>query len=358
MPGAGAPRSHSTRSCDGPAAARSHSLARIVQGNLLTAADYNNLGQCDTLDDIKLNLNATDYGPYVQNEPSPLQVSRVVDRCTQKLVDEFKHLRAHATGSLADFLDYLTYGPMIDNVVLIVMGTLHERQVEELVAKCHPLGMFDSIASLAVASSMQELYRLVLVDTPLGKYFSNTLSSEDLDEMNIEILRNTLYRAYLDDFHQFCLGCGGATATIMDELLSIEADKRAITITVNSIGTELTRDDRRRLFSSFGALAGPGHEALAACDDFDQVRAVVERVPQYSSMFSRISQAEAQAMDKAFYEVESKKLVLSFEQQFHFAIFYSYFRLREQEIRNLMWVAECVAQNQKSRVHDGIVVPW
>lgn len=30
VPGAGAPRSHSTRSCDGPAAARSHSLARIV----------------------------------------------------------------------------------------------------------------------------------------------------------------------------------------------------------------------------------------------------------------------------------------------------------------------------------------
>ncbi|KAL2551546.1 5-methyltetrahydropteroyltriglutamate--homocysteine methyltransferase 2 [Forsythia ovata] len=27
-------------------------------------------------------------------------------------------------------------------------------------------------------------------------------------------------------------------------------------------------------------------------------------------------------------------------------------RLREQEIRNLMWISECVAQNQKSRVHD------
>ncbi len=55
--------------------------------------------------------------------------------------------------------------------------------------------MFDSIATLAVAANMRELYRLVLVDTPLAPYFAETLSSEDLDEMNIEILRNTLYKA-------------------------------------------------------------------------------------------------------------------------------------------------------------------
>lgn len=41
----------------------------------------------------------------------------------------------------------------------------------ELLAKCHPLGLFDSIATLAVAANMRELYRLVLVDTPLAPYF-------------------------------------------------------------------------------------------------------------------------------------------------------------------------------------------
>jgi hypothetical protein len=38
--------------------------------------------------------------------------------------------------------------------------------VQELLAKCHPLGMFDAIATLAVASNMRELYRLVLVGLP------------------------------------------------------------------------------------------------------------------------------------------------------------------------------------------------
>lgn len=35
-----------------------------------------------------------------------------------------------ASEPLATFLDFLTYGHMIDNVVLIVTGTLHERDMQ------------------------------------------------------------------------------------------------------------------------------------------------------------------------------------------------------------------------------------
>ena len=45
-------------------------LEAIVRGHragLLTTADYNNLCQCETLDDIKMHLSATEYGPYLQN---------------------------------------------------------------------------------------------------------------------------------------------------------------------------------------------------------------------------------------------------------------------------------------------------
>jgi len=40
------------------------------------------------------------------------------------------------------------------------------------------LSFFSSIATLAVAQNMRELYRLVLVDTPLAPYFSECLTSE------------------------------------------------------------------------------------------------------------------------------------------------------------------------------------
>lgn len=58
---------------------------------------------------------------------------------------------------------------------------------------------------------------------------------------------------------------------------------------------------------------------------------------------------------QVLYEEEVKRCADTYEQQFHYGIFFAYMRLREQEIRNIMWVSECVAQNQKSRIHDGIV---
>jgi hypothetical protein len=137
--------------------------------------------------------------------------------------------------------------------------------------------------------------------------------------------------------HRFCAGLGGQTAEFMGDVLAFEADRRAINITVNrchplslslsrlltlniavnslgtelvppspsltrshslslsfplslsllltltiavnSLGTELARDDRRKLFSDFGLLFPQGQQALAACDDNDQV-ATAARMPR------------------------------------------------------------------------------
>jgi len=110
---------------------------------------------------------------------------------------------------------------MIDNVILLITGTLHERDTRELLDRCHPLGVFDSMPALCVATNVAELYNSVLVETPLAPYFKDCLSAEDLDEMNIEIIRNTLYKAYLEDFFSFSQTFGGPTAEIMAELLQV-----------------------------------------------------------------------------------------------------------------------------------------
>jgi V-type H+-transporting ATPase subunit d len=263
---------------------------------------------------------------------------------------------SQAVEPLATFLDYCTYGYMIDNVVLIVAGTLHERDMADLLAKCHPLGMFDSIATLAVATTMRELYRLVLVDTPLAPYFSGCISSEDLDEMNIEVMRATLYKAYLEDFAALCERHGGATSKLMLDMISFEADRRSLQITINSLGTELSRDDRAKLFPKLGELYPFGHAELAAADDNESVRSAAEKVHNLAAIFNKVPfGADATALDRAFYEEEVKRYVLMFELQFHYGVYYAYLKLREQEIRNLMWVAECVAQDQHARVPDGVI---
>ena len=58
-----------------------------------------------------------------------------------------------------------------------------------------------------------------------------------------------------------------------------EADRRAFIITINSFGTELSNDDREKLYPSCGKLYPDGLARLARCEDYEQVKAVADCYP-------------------------------------------------------------------------------
>jgi V-type H+-transporting ATPase subunit d len=333
-------------------------LEGILRGymlGLLTRVDYGNLVQCDSLEDMKMHLQTTSFGDFLQNEPSPLHTTTIAEKATLEMVEEFEYLRVNASQPLGSFLDYITYGYMIDNVVLLITGTLHDRDIAELKEKCHPLGRFPAMASISAGQNVSDLYQEVLIDTPLGPYIANCLSEEDLNEMNIEIIRNTLYKAYLEDFDAYCTNTlGGVTSEVMHNLLQFEADRRSINITLNSFGTELTQDDRAKLYPRLGLLHPEGTDKLVLADDQDQVRNAVDHVPLYRNLFNETQYSEDKSLEDAFFEHEVTLNIRSFEQQFGYGVFYSYFKLKEQEIRNIVWIAECILQDQKSEINQYI----
>lgn len=82
--------------------------------------------------DLKLHLATTQYGNFLANEPSPLAVSTIDAKLKERLVSEFQHIRKQAVQPLAKFLDYISYGYMIDNIILLITGILHDRDIAEV----------------------------------------------------------------------------------------------------------------------------------------------------------------------------------------------------------------------------------
>jgi V-type H+-transporting ATPase subunit d len=305
----------------------------------------------------------------------------IENRALQKLVTEFFFLKAQATEPLATFLDYITYEYMIENVMLLLRGTLSGRNVNELMDQCHPLGMFKESTMRNIPSfeasprGYAELYETVLVDTPVGVYFQQYLdraankvsvASEVrnvLEEVQIEILKNSLLKLYLEDFHDFCENLGGETAEVMCGLLRARADRNAINITLNSFGTPLNdavmrETHRKTLYPSIGALYPEGIELLSKVDEDAKLVQALASYPAYRSMFERFLTASADefSIDDEFYRHEVKLFELAFESQMHFGVFYAYVKLKEQEIRNLVWISECILQRRKDQIGNYIPI--
>lgn len=218
------------------------------------------------------------------------------------------------------------------------------------------------------ADGLVELYRTVLIDTPVAPYFEIYFNSEVksdapgreiqrvYNEIEIDIITNMLQKLWLEDFFNYTQALGGETAKVMKELLEFEADRRAISITINSFNTSLNepsnRDsERKKLYCSFGTLYPEATMfAFSKVGDMNQLQQALEPYKTFSDLFRQSTDGSSQkSFEDLLYEHEVKLMRQAFDGQSHFAAFYAWVCLKKQELRNIKWILSCINQKRDAK---------
>merc|ERR1712007_416727 len=156
--------------------------------------------------------------------------------------------------------------------------------------------------------------------------------------------------------------------------LKTEADFRVLLVTLNALHTPLSNEsklqDRNALYPNFGYLYPEGTKELRKAWNETTVRTALEPYAKYLHLYDEVKQfydsesggdgnrpaaAGFQSIEDLIYKENVGIYEMAFEQQYHFGIFYAWVKLREQEVRNIRWIANMIVLQTKDRIDDTIV---
>ena len=363
-------------------------LLRGFRKSILGEQTYTSLRNTTNLKDFKSVLAETDYQEYIK-DINDTDLTSLKMCLKKKLSEEIDSVQSVAGPDLNNFIEMIRHKYMIDNVINIIEGTKNKTSKEVIESRNEPLGYLKEIEGLLKMDfkKIDDLYEDVLIDTEVGVYFNKfleeVLAGKDeknvaainnfLSELKPEQIKNYLKKIWLEYFYHYCGRLNPTTKEIMQELLKYEADCQAIQIVYNSLENEFnqfTEEERKKVIPFFGNLYPEITSQLTKVTTLDNLREILMPFPAYRELLNDIPdpkkpddfniQKGLKTIDDVMFIESMKRYSIAFEQQFHYACFYAYIKIKEQEIKNIIFIAEMIAldRGEDNKLKNTYIVPF
>ena len=348
------------------------------RSSFLKEEQYAHMRGLNSLEELSAYLcSETDYGDYLDD--GVITIASLRQALRKKLADEVDLIEANSSQRVAEFLYFVRAGPMLDNVMNIVEGLRAGVAFPKLLASVDPIGYFPELRQAEIgASDLASLYEYVLIDSPVGNFFGTFLESVNASrelrhfeevqsffkEERPEKVRGALRRELLERFNEHCQTLGNTSAEIMSRLLDMEADFRTIQVAYNSLEDNKEEREviRNKLSPAMGQLYPLYQSSISQADSLESLRDSVRPFSQYRRILNEVAEqgSSGPSLEDLMYEEEVREFSLVFDQQANLASYYAYVRLKDQEIRNIIWYSEMIVR-RLDKNHQGwkrIVVPF
>jgi V-type H+-transporting ATPase subunit d len=315
----------------------------------LKEADYTSFQQCETLEDVLVKLSSTPYSKYMSKDMA-LTKGEFRKRLNKCMVDEISKLYKVSDKDLKVLLEYFINSYRIQNFFFLLTSKYDDPELTRAFEKLEDIGRFSELDTLKFTNDMNDVYKYCVERTFLKKYYKKVRIEKEIEKNNFQVLHSLFLKYHMEDFFEVVEE--STTMPFMGKILKYEGDRRIIQITLSTFNSSHFQGKKRlELFPKVSTMGMEMKGKLGKCTTMDKIKGILSKHQTYRKILT----ANSDEMLNALTSLEMQEHNLSFTFYNDLSCVYSYFKMKQQEIKNILWAIECIAQDKREWIKNVII---